>query len=443
VKVLLVGSYYRPGPGGAETVLRETEAILQRAGHETIPFARLEDTTFATPWRSYFPPRLPDRPPLWSRAARESMYSRSARTALAALLRRVRPDVAHLHNIFEQLTLSVVDELHDTGVPVVLTAHDYRPVCPNYRMLASDGVCDRCVGSGRYWQAVRLRCHHSSVSASLLVAAESYLARARRSYDRVDRFVAPSRFLRNVLVAGGLPVDRIDVVPNAIEVGTPPARRVDDPARFVYFGRFSPEKGLDDLLTASRSLRGGTRLQLFGSGPLDEHLRRRVATDGLPVDVNGYAPLEGILPVLAGAVAAVLPARWHENCPMAILEAGAAGVATIGTSLGGIPDLIDDGLDGILVPPGEHAALARAMNDLAADPDRAVELGRRARRRVEERHSPDAHLVRLMASYQRAIDRVALVGAPSAPPVGATLSNRFRRGPSWVERRMAVDEERS
>jgi glycosyltransferase involved in cell wall biosynthesis len=440
VKVLLVGSYYRPGPGGAETVLRDTESMLQRAGHETIPFARLEEATFATPWRSYFPPRLPDRPPLWSRDAREAIYSRSARTALATLLASARPDVAHLHNIFEQLTVSVVDALHEAGVPVVLTAHDYRPVCPSYRMLASDGVCDRCVGSGRYWQAVRLRCHHSSLQASIRVAAESYLIRARRVYDRVDRFIAPSRFLREVLVTGGLPADRIDLVPNAVDIPDPPARRIDLPARFVYFGRFSPEKGLDDLLTASRSLGTGIRLQLFGSGPSEEQLRRRVAAEGLPVDVSGYAPLEDIRPVLCGAVAALLPARWHENCPMAILEAGAVGVPTIGTTLGGIPDLIDDGVNGVLVPPGEPAALARAMNDLAADHERALDLGRRARQRVEDRHRPEAHLARLLASYQKAIDRVAPATAGSAGRRGGSevvASLPARREPR--EKRMTFD----
>ena len=337
-----------------------------------------------------------------------TVYNRTARRRLDELLRSVRPDVAHLHNVFDQLTLSVVDSLDDAGVPIVMTAHDYRPVCPNYRLLAPDGVCRRCVDTGRYWHAVRLRCHQGSFTRSALVAVESRRSRSRGVYERIDRFVAPSRFLRDVLVDGGLPAARIDVVPNAVAVGcSTAARQVDAPPTFIYFGRYTAEKGLDDLLTATARLEHGARVELFGAGPLQDRLRERVAAEGLPAVVHPEATLAEILPVLRGSVAAVLPARWHENCPMAILEAAAEGVATIATSMGGIPELITNGENGLLVPPGSPGALARAMDELAAEPGRALELGHNARARLQRFHDPATHLAGLLDSYERAIERRA------------------------------------
>jgi len=403
VNVLLIGSFYRPGPGGAETVLRDTETLLQRYGHHTTVFARAEPTTFPNASMCHYPPMLPERPTPFSLAACESIYSFPARRRLDQLIRTQRPDVAHLHNIFEQLTLSVVDALHNAAVPTVFTAHDYRPVCPNYRMLARDGLCDRCVRTHHYWHAVRLRCHRGSLSASFRAAAESYLSRVRRQYDKIDRFIAPSRFMHDVLVAGGFPTERIDVVPNCVDDADVKERTIARPPRFVFFGRFEPEKGLDDLLTAARQLRFGARVDLFGAGPLEQHLRHRITAEQLPVDIHGYQPLVDIRHSLTTAVAAVLPARWHENCPMSILEAAACSVATIGTPLGGIPELILHDHDGLLVPPNEPTALADAMNTLADEPARALALGRRARQRIHDVHRREVHATALVAAYNRAI----------------------------------------
>ena len=403
MNVLLIGSYFRPGPGGAETVLRDTETLLRRTGHTTAVFATAEPDTYPNPSLPYYPPRLPDHPAPLSIAACESIYSFRARQRLVELVRKQRPDVAHLHNIFEQLTLSIVDALHDATVPIVYTSHDYRPVCPNYRMLAPDGLCDRCVRTHRYWHAVRLRCHHSSLSASVRVAAESYLSRWLHQYDKIDRFIAPSRFMRDVLSRGGLPAERIDVIQNCVDQTAPIDRVISQPPRFVYFGRFEPEKGLDDLLTAAHRLRSGVRVELYGAGPLEEHLRRRIAAEHLPIDIRGYVPLRDIRPALASAVAAVLPARWHENCPMSILEAAACAVSTISTPLGGIPELIDNGHDGLLVPCDQPAALADAMNTLTDNPALALTLGRHAQQRIHDKHRPDLHANALIATYHHAI----------------------------------------
>jgi glycosyltransferase involved in cell wall biosynthesis len=234
---------------------------------------------------------------------------------------------------------------------------------------------------------------------------ESSISHARRVYDRVDRVVAPSRFLGDALVEGGFRNEDIDVIPNAVETpGETAPRSLADPPRFVYFGRYVPEKGVDDLLTASASLEHDAHVEFFGEGPLGRHLEARAGKERLPATVHGHVEAADLRPVIATSVAAVLPARWHENCPMAVLEAAAQGVATIGTAMGGIPELITDGTEGLLVAPNAPHELARAMNTLLARPHVALALGRRARDRLRTQHHPDAHLAALMTTYGLAID---------------------------------------
>src|SRR5215213_4528707 len=175
----------------------------------------------------------------------------------------------------------------------------------------------------------------------------------------------------------------------------------------LHTGRLVAEKGLDDLLTAAGLLRGLATVELFGEGRLAQALKSRVAREGLPVRLHGFAGRGRLADELAATTATVLPARWPENCPLAILEAAARAVPAVATTAGGIPELVEDGRTGLLVPPGDPTALAEAMAALAGDPARAVELGRAARRRVAARHDPGGHADALLDCYRRAIARAS------------------------------------
>ena len=143
--------------------------------------------------------------PLRERAAHalSSVYSPSARRAMARLLDAHRPDVAHLHNVYHQLTLSIVDELASRRVPIVLTMHDWKIACPAYTLFTEGDVCRRCP-TGTVASAVRHRCVKSSVAASAIAAAEAVVARRRGSYEKVQRFIAPSRFAIGVAALAGV-----------------------------------------------------------------------------------------------------------------------------------------------------------------------------------------------------------------------------------------------
>lgn len=202
------------------------------------------------------------------------------------------------------------------------------------------------------------------------------------------------------MVAGGLPADRVVVLPNPI---TPPARPVAPPtrpARFVYAGRLVPEKGLDVLLTAALDLPPGSTIDVYGSGRAEASIRRRVTAARLPVRLHGFVAGVAMTDAYAGATAAVLPALWYENCPMSVLEAAACGLPVVASRIGGIPELLSDGRTGLLVRPGEPRALAAAMRALAADPSYARRLGAAARAYAIRHHAPVEHLRALLRHYE-------------------------------------------
>lgn len=377
MRVLLVNNR-SGGLGGAETVVAETERLLHVANHDPVPF-------------------MPDRVP-----NQAGVYSFRARRAVEDVVRRVRPHVAHVHNAYEVLTLSVVDGLSALGVPIVMTLHDYRAVCPNGYLLAHDGPCLRCPISGSVASAVTHRCVGNSVRRSLVAAAECSVNRRRHRYTAPRVLIAPSRFLRRVMVIGGLPGEQIRVVPNPVRM-QPFRHGLPDPPRFVYAGRLVEQKGLDVLLDASAMLEPPATVTVCGMGRFEEHVRQRVDRERLPVEIRGHLTRPAVVAELAQSTAAILPSLWFENCPMVVLEAGACGVATIASDLGALPEIVTDNDTGVLVPPADPRALAVAMNRLSRSPDIARAFGERARKRARQRHDPNRYLNAVLSAYADAI----------------------------------------
>lgn len=331
-----------------------------------------------------------------------SIYSREAATAARLIARRSRPSVAHLHNVYHQLSPSVIDALDSEGVPVVQTLHDYKLVCPAYLLMTEGEVCERCRG-GRYYEAVRHRCLLGSRGASVVGMIEAYLHRWLRTYEKVKYFLCPSRFMLEKVRSFGIDEKRLIHIPYFLPIDSYEPRQRDS-RYYVYAGRLSREKGIDTLLDAHARLpRPRIPLRILGDGPIRESLETKVEELGLDdVTFEGYQKADRLREIVGGALFVAVPSEWYENYPFSILEAFALGRPVLGARIGGIPELVRDGETGITAAPGDSEALAEGIATLASDPERVDLMGRAARSWVSENLAPGPHLDRLDAIYQRA-----------------------------------------
>jgi glycosyltransferase involved in cell wall biosynthesis len=308
----------------------------------------------------------------------------------------------HLHNVYHQLTLSVVDELHARGVPIVQTIHDYKIACPAYTLFTQGAPCRRCV-DGSVLNAVRHRCIKGSAAASALAAAEAALADRRRTYDRIDVYIAPSRFAAGVAAAAGVPEARIRTIPYLlpdeellVDTGTDEREPV-----FFFGGRLEETKGVRQLLAAFSEVRAPARLRIAGWGALEREVAAAAAADPR-IEFLGGRPRAEVLAELAAARALVLPSVWEDNCPLVMLEAQARATPVIVSDRGGPPEFVRDAVHGFVVDPNDACAFAARLTALAQDAGLAAELGRRGRARVVAGHGADAHYERLLAAYREA-----------------------------------------
>jgi glycosyltransferase involved in cell wall biosynthesis len=402
-RVLMVNKFQYP-KGGAELYMYGLAALLEQQGVGVRYFGMRHPRNVDSDTSRHYVSEIDfEQPPPGIgrlRVAARAVYSVEARRRMSALIADEAPfDIAHLHNVYHQLSPSILAPLHRAGIPVVMTVHDYKLVCPVYTLVSHGEMCERCVG-GHFQNAVLRRCNRGSLAGSALVAGETWLHRTLRLWEHgVDVFVTPSSYLREKLIAGGYPADRVVALPNFVD--SVRFRAHPQPGGyFLYMGRLSHEKGVETLIEAV----AGTPLELriAGEGPERQRLEAMSAAAGARVEFLGHRSGDDLERLMAGARAVVVPSRWPENCPLVVLEAMAVAKPLVASRVGGIPELVRDGEEALLVRHGEVAPLREAMLRLQASDELTERLGAAGRRRAEELYSPARHLASVATVYRQA-----------------------------------------
>jgi glycosyltransferase involved in cell wall biosynthesis len=415
VKVLLANKFFFAN-GGSEAVLFHERDFLRAAGVDVIDFSMNDPRNVASRYADSFIDNQAyadtgaQHGASRVRTALKLIHSGEAVRKIGALIDRTQPDLVHCHNIYHQLTPSIIGAATCRGVPTVLTLHDYKPVCPVYLRLRDGHVCSECVDHGPSRVLVH-RCADGSLGKSALLYAEAVVQRALGNYEKLDAIIAPSEFMRASVTRRRFDADKVTVIPNGVD--TRAIRSSDEDGNYVlYMGRLSAEKGIETVLEAHAPIADRVKLIVAGTGPLDADLRKRFPS----VQFRGHLSGEVLKDAVAHASLVVVPSNCYENCPMSVLEAMAYGKPVIGSDIGGIPELLVHGETGLLFPAGDRGALQSALLELMDNPVRRRAFGAAGRRRAEQSFSLERHNAALMRLYEGVIESSNSV-APRAAPV--------------------------
>lgn len=400
MRVLQVDKFLRRY-GGAAAYMLDLGELLTRRGHRVEYFSVSHAENMNATYQDLFPTVPSYEPPPTElrarlRAGANMFWSREASRGMEAVLEEFQPDIVHLHNIYHQLSPSVLRPIGSRGIPMVMTLHDFKLICPTYRLHDGRSSCEACVGGG-FHNAVLRRCKSGSIVNSALLAAETAVHRQLGAYDSVDRFVCPSRFLLDKLLEAGFDPDRLEHLPNFTSLEPVTERRQPGDA-VVSIGRLSREKGIDTLIEAC-AIPPARPLRIAGTGPLEDQLRS--SAQGLAPDTTvflGQLDRPAVISEIDHGRVVVFPARGYENMPLAILEAMSRGKPVIVTDIGGSPELIERECGGVTVPPDDPIAL-RAAIDRFDDPDFARRVGHAGVERVRHQYLPSGHVERIESIY--------------------------------------------
>jgi glycosyltransferase involved in cell wall biosynthesis len=397
MKVLVANNYFYLR-GGCERVMFDDMRALTAKGIDVVPFSVIDPANVPSEYSRDFARGVDihaTNPLDRLQAARESIHCARTAEAFAKLVDKTRPDAAHFHNVYGRLTTSILAMARRMGLPAVLTAHDYKAICPSYLMLKNGKPCTSCVDGGYYRCAIH-RCHKQNLATSAVSAVEAYYARLTDSYGAVSTFLCPSRFMSQQLVRSGIAQDRVMYHPNSLDPGA--YAPCYEGEYVLYAGRLSQEKGLSTLLQAM--LGTGIPLRIAGAGPMEEQLQAAAAKDrGSSITFEGHCDGVRLAALYRNAAFVVVPSEWYENAPMSILEAFAYGKPVVGSRIGGIPELIAEGENGYLVECGAQEQLRTAISRLWNDQKARRSMGHYARGLVETKFSQDTRTASLLSIY--------------------------------------------
>lgn len=399
MRILLINKYLFP-KGGAERHFFALQQLLERHGHDVIVFAMEHPQNVPSPYSEYFVSQTDFEHVRFSwnglRVAARMIWSFEAARKIEALIRATKPDIAHIHNIYHQISPSILPVLKKRGIPVVMTAHDFNLISPNYNLFHDGAICERCKPT-RYYRAIFHRCVKHSYIASGIAAKAHYLHRWLGVYrTNVAALISPSNFFLQTMHEWNTHFAREYMLTNFVEMQQDATPAPGD--YFLYLGRLSPEKGGDVLIEAARNI--PSRIVIVGTGSEEERLRKMASDYGLQnVEFLGYQAADAVQKLLRKCRAVIAPSRGYEHCPLAILESFAAGKPVIASRIGGIPELVVDGTNGVLITAGNAEQLAAAILTLATNDAFSRTLGEHALQSA--RHcDPERYYHKLMNIYE-------------------------------------------
>jgi glycosyltransferase involved in cell wall biosynthesis len=371
VRILVLHSRYASGHlSGENRVVADEARLLEEAGHEVRVWAPSGDGL---------------RGARALRAGVQAVWSRAA----AKVVRDFRPDVVHCHNLFPLLSPAVLRQA-SADAPVVVTLHNYRLLCLPATFVRDGRSCEDCLRRIP-WRGAVYGCYRGSRVASTPLALSLTLHRGIGSFDRVSLYLAVSELVREKHVQAGLARARVRVKPNFV---WPAERRRGPGDAFLYVGRLAPEKGIWELVEAWRAV--PAPLVVVGDGPEAERLRSSLPPN---VELRPPVPPAEISGLLASARALVFPTLAYEGAPRTILEAFAAGVPVLARAVGAVPELVEDGVSGLLLPSLRPAVVAAAAERMLDDAE-TERMGDAAWTTWSDRYSPERGLANLEQAYR-------------------------------------------
>ena len=371
MKILMVNKFLYHC-GGSETYIFKLGNYLMKRGHEVQYFGMFDKrNTVGNRVNAYTQNMDFHNGGILSKItyAFKTIYSIEARKKIRLVLDDFQPDVVHLNNFNYQLTPSIILEIvewrkeNKRDCKIVFTAHDCNLICPNHmcRNPITNENCEKCLG-GHFINCVKGKCIHGSRVKSLIGTLEATFWKINGAYKYIDVLICCSEFLKTKMDSNSIFLSKTIALHNFVDkVEWKDTKKKD---YVLYFGRYSKEKGIETLIEVCKML---PEIQFIfaGSGPLEDKINVIKNIKNV-----GFQSGESLEQLIREARFSVYPSEWYENCPFSVIESQMYGTPVLGADIGGIPELIHQGVTGELFEIKNYNELARIIKELWNDPEK-------------------------------------------------------------------------
>ena len=385
MRILLVHCYYRSSaPSGEDSVYRNERKLLEDNGFQVICYEKYNDNLNNI---SSFKKML---------AGTKFIWSASAYTELSEIIQKHKPDVAHFHNIFPQISTSAYAACKKLGVPVVQTLHNYRYICPSGLLQRNNIPCEKCI-HGSLINSLIYKCYRGSIFATLPMAIMILFNNLMGNFkNNVDRYIALTNFSKSKFIASGFPADKFSIKPNFVDFIENTQPVLGD--YVVFVGRLTQEKGVATLIEACKVLKH-IPVKILGDGELRAKLETTCIQFGLDVEFLGNQPKNIVMDTVRNSRFLVIPSEWYEGFPVVVVEAYACGKPVLGSKIGSLDEIIIENVTGRKFKAGSPSSLAKTIEGMWSDTDMLKVMSENAQKIFDTEYNPAANLKSLLCIY--------------------------------------------
>jgi len=407
MKILQINAcHYRRG--GSEIVYFNTAQLLKSHGHTISYFSTKDSRNELSEFDKYFVPNENIRDVSFIKKIQRSpsyLYNSRAGKSLEQLIIDFKPDVAHIHIFYGALSVSILKVLKKHKIPVVHTSHDYRLLCPVNTFMDKDGnMCELCMDK-HFIHCIKKRCSEGKLAQSTMVMLEAYFWKYfTNPVDYIDHFIFVSEFSQNKHIQFNRGYEgKYSKIYNFTDINST-GNLASKGDYFLFFGRLSVEKGINTLLSGFSS-RKDQKLIIAGTGPLKNYVEDFIS-ENKNIEYVGFKTGKDLELLIRNASFIVVPSEWYENNPMTIIEAFCLGKPVIGANIGGIPELIKQGINGYVFESGNKQSLESAIDKASAiDKEQYEELSKAAYEFALNNFEKESHYLKLLKIYNDVINK--------------------------------------
>ncbi|MDD5465398.1 MAG: glycosyltransferase family 4 protein [Candidatus Omnitrophica bacterium] len=384
MKVLIIHNHYLE-KGGEDEVFSAEAKVLEERGHKVIRYEKSNEYIKSLPFFRkviFILLRL--------------NFSRVVYKEIKEIIKKEKPDIAHIHNIFFYITPAVYYALKEEDIPVVQSLHNYRFFCLKGIFFRKGKVCERCKDK-RFFHAVVGRCWNSSFILSFFLA--KLIFKRNPFFKNADSYIATSRFSRNKFIEFGLEEQRMHLKPNFLTIEPESGSQEHNYALFI--GRLVDYKGVETLMGAY-NLNPAFNLKIIGDGPLKERVYD-FSSSYDNVEFLGKIDRDLLLKTIRGASFIIFPSECYENMPLVIMESFALSKPVLASNLGAIKEFVIDGFSGVLFEPGNINDLAAKITYLFFHNKERMEMGKNANKIYRDQFNEEKNYYDLINIYEKTI----------------------------------------
>ena len=407
MRILLINNYFS-NTGGADVYTYRVGQLLRENGHEVFFFATDQKPYFEDNYEysSYFPRNIDYKSLSKLELIKHNFrpfYNFEAEAKLDKFIKLIKPDLIHCNCIFFNLTPSVLNAAYKNNIPVAMTLHGPQLMCPSVKMMyKSEVYCkDKYCVSGNPIHCITNKCLNKSYIKSIGITTEFIFRKIHGLYSKISAYICPSQAILDLAQMSGIDSNRLFLINNFVDRSLF-TNEVQDSNRgyFLFVGRLSKEKGAHYLIEAMTKLPKDIKVHIVGTGQEEENLKLQAKQHNLSnIEFMGFKSGKELEEEYKNCRGTIIPCDWFENFPTTVIESFTYGKPVIGSRIGGIPEMIDDNINGLIFETGNTDQLSQAIYKLYSNNNLVQEMGNQGRLKAHRHYTPEVYYTKLIKVY--------------------------------------------